>query len=145
MKHTRYRWMIVGVMLVVLSGFLYGQGALVDLGKAGRETGRYLKMIAFTSGDGQVKYAFITPEYCVQNVGTTMYFDLDNNYFNKQPKGKYNIVNVEYYDAPGVKFKLVYDAQTNANAEAGTVTTTGTNKWMSVPFYLTDAYFGDRV
>lgn len=136
------------VLLSVLMGVfmasvpaVYSQGINIDLGKT--ELGRYMNLVG-NSGDGAIKNTFIDPEYCAQNVGTTMYFAIDDKYMYQRTAGTYTLVNVEYYDAPDVEIKLVYDGIGNASKVfPTTIKTEGTNSWKSINLFLDDAYFGN--
>ncbi len=124
-----------------MSTSIMAQGIFIDLGKT--ETGRYMNLVGNT-GDGAIQNTFIDPEYCAQNVGTTMYFTIDDNYMFQRAAGTFTIVNVEYYDAPNVEIKLVYDAIGNPAMEYPlTIKTAGSNSWKSFNFFVDDAYFGN--
>jgi hypothetical protein len=70
------------------------QGISIDLGKA--VDGRYMKLVGNT-GDGAITQNLkIGGEYCVKNTGTSMYFDIANDFFSQLAAGSYVIVNVEY-------------------------------------------------
>jgi hypothetical protein len=122
---------------------LFGQGMSLDLGKTTEF--RYLKLVGNTAGgDGEILGNIkIFPEYCAKNIGTTMYFAIDDNFTYKQGAGKFAIINVEYYDTTGCTISVVYDAIGNANKVAGTIVTAGTRKWVSQRFFLDDAYFAN--
>jgi len=131
---------LTGIFLAGISA-VYSQGIFIDLGKT--EFGRYMNLVGNT-GNGAIKNTFISPEYCAQNTGTTMYFTIDDKYMYKRKAGTYTMVNVEYYDAPDVEIKLVYDGIGNASkAFPTTIKTAGTNSWKSYNFFLDDAYFGN--
>ena len=122
-----------------------GQGITVDLGKT--ETGRYVNLVGNTPGsDGEITgNIFIASEYAARSKGTSMYFDVNDGYFYQLGAGKFVIVNVEYFDAPGVQIKLVYDARSaHSGKEHGqTIATTGSNTWKARSFTIIDAYFGN--
>lgn len=126
------------------SSVVSAQGISIDLGKI--ETGRYIKLVGNTAGsEGEIKNTNTGNEYCAEIVKTSMFFQLDKNYFYQIPARKFFIINVEYFDEPDVEIKLVYDATDNADKEFGTtIKTTGTNQWKSYGFYLDSCYFGHR-
>ncbi|MGE5430421.1 MAG: T9SS type A sorting domain-containing protein [Syntrophomonadaceae bacterium] len=130
--------------LVLPAPEVFAQGISINLGKT--ETGRYIKLVGNTAGmEGEIKTANVGSEYCAENIKTSMFFQLDKNYFYQLSAGKFFIINVEYYDEPGIEIKLVYDAIDEANKEFGTtIKTTGTNQWKSYGFYLDSCYFGHR-
>jgi hypothetical protein len=117
------------------------QGISIDLGKA--VDGRYMKLVGNT-GDGAITQNLkIGGEYCVKNTGTSMYFDIANDFFSQLAAGSYVIVNVEYYDTLNVTINLVYDAigARTGKTHADNIITAGTGKWKSVAFFIDDAYF----
>jgi len=130
-------------MISFASTTLLAQGINIDLGKT--ENGRYMNLVG-NSGDSEITTTFIDPEYCAQNVGTKMYFAIDDNYMFQRDYGQFTIVNVEYYDAPDVEIKLIYDG---LNGEESVyplpIQTAGTNTWRSYNFFLDDCYFGNRM
>jgi len=131
------------VMICFASTSLLAQGINIDLGKT--ENGRYMQLVG-NSGDSEITSTFIDPEYCAQNVGTKMYFTIDDNYMFERDYGQFTIVNVEYYDAADVEIKLIYDG---LNGEESVyplpIQTTGSNTWRSFNFFLDDCYFGNRM
>lgn len=147
MKKT-FKMFFTGLALfVLLSGTaeIFAQGISMGLGK--NLPGRYMKLVANAAGqEGEITNDVkLGTEYCSENVKSAMYFQLDSTFFYKLSTNKFFIVNVEYYDEPGVQIKLVYDGLDNANKEYGVaIQTTGTNQWKSFGFYLDDAYFGHR-
>ena len=50
-------------------------------------------------------------------------------------------VDIDYFDAPGAKFALVYDAGANPWSTSRIVKTTGTNTWKTAHFYIPDGAF----
>ncbi len=71
-----------------------------------------------------------------------MYFDIEDGYlFDTHERVR---LNVNYYDQGAGKFDVYYDAWTNPNKLAGTVTKTNTGKWITASWELTDARFGNR-
>ncbi|MFJ2378051.1 glycosyl hydrolase [Streptomyces sp. NPDC087769] len=50
-------------------------------------------------------------------------------------------VDIDYFDAPGTKFALVYDAGANPWRTSRIVRTTGTNTWKTAHFYIPDGAF----
>ncbi|MCU7500012.1 MAG: T9SS type A sorting domain-containing protein [Ignavibacteria bacterium] len=145
-----FKMFFTGLALFILlfgTSEIFAQGISINLGK--NLPGRYMRLVANGAGeDGEIKDAIrLGTEYCSENVKSAMYFQLDESFFYQLTTNKFFIVNVEYYDEPGVEIKLVYDAigDANANKEYGTaIQTTGTNQWKSFGFYLDDAYFGHR-
>lgn len=133
------------IALLPCSTQVFAQGISVDLGKT--TTGRYMNLVGNTPGsDGEITdMIFVSPEYAARNKGTSMYFNIDDSFFYKLPAGQFVIVNVEYYDAPGVQIKLVYDAagKHDGKEHPESITTTGSNKWKSKRFIIDDAYFGN--
>lgn len=53
-------------------------------------------------------------------------------------------VDIDYFDAPGTKFALVYDAGANPWRTSRIVRTTGTNTWKTAHFYIPDGAFMRR-
>jgi hypothetical protein len=139
--NTRKILYLLGFLLLMSSTALIAQGISVDLGKT--EQGRYMKLVGNT-GDGAVTQKIkIGTEMCAKNVGTSMYFDIADDFFSKLAAGSYVIVNVEYYDSLNTTIHLVYDAQANhtGKTHADVITTAGTGKWKSTAFFVDDAYF----
>jgi hypothetical protein len=137
--------MLTGSILLLAATVAFGQGITIDLGKT--ETGRYMNLVGdFPGSDGEIfDMIFISPEYAATNKGTSMYFAIDDSFFYQMPEGWSVIVNVEYYDAPGVQIKLVYDARDNhaGKEHPESIASAGTNKWRSKSFLIDDAYFGN--
>lgn len=50
-------------------------------------------------------------------------------------------VDIDYFDAPGTKFALVYDGGANPWRTSRIVKTTGTNTWRTAHFYIPDGAF----
>ncbi len=135
--------MLTIVMICLFGTSVMGQGIFIDLGKT--ENGRYMNLVG-NSGDGEINNTFIEPEYCAQNVGTKMYFTVDDNYMFQRESGQFTIINVEYYDAADVVIKLLYNAIGSAEVEYPLpITTTGSNTWKSFNFFLDDCYFGNEM
>lgn len=135
----RIYWLELSLILV--SGIVVAQGISIDLGKT--EQGRYIKLVGNT-GDGDVaRNIKIGSEYCIKNLGTSMYFDVADDYFSKLQGGMYVSVYVEYYDTLNTNINLVYDARENHSGKmhSDTIKTTGTGKWKSASFLVNDAYF----
>lgn len=72
-----------------------------------------------------------------------MYFDIEDGYLRDTHERVR--LNVTYYDQGTGKFDVYYDAWSNLNKLAGTVTKTNTGNWLKASWELTDARFGNRL
>ena len=137
---------ILAVAIFCMGASLFAQGINVDLGKS--EYGRYMKLVGNIPGSpSEILNTQVAGEYCAENVGTTMYFDLDNQYMFQRQAGTFVLVNVEYFDADGnIKIKLQYDALTDpAKIYDLNIQTAGSKTWKAFNFFLDDAYLSDRL
>ena len=135
-------WGTFFLLLIILN--LQAQGIYIDFGK--KDITRYVQNVGNTAGsDGEIALSYIKPEYCAKNIGTAMYFAIDDAYLFQRPEGTFNIINIEYFDGPEREIKLIYDSRNNPEKEQNpAIQTTGSNSWKSVSFFLEDAYFGNR-
>ncbi|MFH1084336.1 MAG: DNRLRE domain-containing protein, partial [Chloroflexota bacterium] len=71
-----------------------------------------------------------------------MFFNVDDRFVYGGPRTVY--ITVTYLDRGTDQWRLIYDAASNANKTAGTITKTNTGTWKKKVFVLTDAYLGNR-
>ncbi|MFJ4573782.1 glycosyl hydrolase [Streptomyces sp. NPDC088846] len=68
-----------------------------------------------------------------------LYVNLDSRL--KHEGANHAAVDIEYFDAPGTRFALVYDAAGNPWRTSRIVRTTGTNTWKTAHFFIPDGAF----
>lgn len=73
----------------------------------------------------------------------TLFFDLQDDFFSGSGN-KTATFHIVYYDSGTGKWALFYDAGSNLQKRAFTMTKKGTNKWKDTTVTVTDAYFGNR-
>lgn len=73
----------------------------------------------------------------------TLLFDLNDNFYTGT--GSHTAVfHIVYYDSGTGKWSLYYDANTNPQKKALTMTKKGSNTWKDTTVTVTDGYFGNR-
>lgn len=114
-----------------------------------------LTHIEIPNGDGKTTIKTLEGVPCLKPVPTNpdynmyMYFQINSSFKLGKNNPIYNI-KVEYYDSVNSGFVLEYDSKDNtapmkgAYKRGGNVSTTGTNRWKTASFHITDARFQNR-
>lgn len=98
------------------------------------------------SADPKSMYGRFARGFEISKGKTALYFDVDNGFLgNKALSGAYPvIIDIIYLDNGTGSWQLLYDANTNSNKVAYTLTCTNSRQWKKASITISDANFGNR-
>jgi hypothetical protein len=130
--------------------FLNADSVYIEFGEKGDTHG----ITHVEPSDGETTVTMVEDIPCLQPVktdygGMYMYFAI-NYFFKMGRKDPVYVIKVEYYDSENTGFTLQYDSKdetaplNGAYKSLSGVNTTGTNRWKTASFEVTDARFVNR-